>query len=299
MTVKALISVRTVNLRTPILIAAHAHPTRARCQFGYKHLTPANSFGYTPAVSAKKALIGIGVPSHPYDESRRTSAVSAASLSVPLVLVARMGGRKAAGSCKGCPVRQPCPSYLLGLASGEVVFANHTPWRPLMAQSFASAHDDLVISIHPRAYTRYHGTAAQLIAEGLIPEGFTWPQKAGRVSFEMGGFSYWTGRCRPDGIKGPMSIWVDGDYWFLQRSLTADEGTGWHRARIYEKTMELAGLLRCNTIEWNRLCNSAWETRKDTAYQLFRQRILGEPKRGRGRPTKHSSTTLTKKGEAA
>ncbi len=122
-------------------IATHAHSTRARCQYGYKHLTPANSFGYHPSVSAKKALVGIGVPCNPYDESRRTPAVSAASLSVPPVLVARMGGRKAAGSCKGFPVRQPCSSYLLGLASGEVVFANRTSRRPFMAH----------IIPHPRA----------------------------------------------------------------------------------------------------------------------------------------------------
>lgn len=31
---------------------------------------------------------------------------------------------------------------------------------------------DLIIEITPRAYTGYTGTAAQLIAEGLIPDGF-------------------------------------------------------------------------------------------------------------------------------
>jgi hypothetical protein len=31
---------------------------------------------------------------------------------------------------------------------------------------------DLFIEIYARAYTSYEGTAAQLIAEGLIPDGF-------------------------------------------------------------------------------------------------------------------------------
>lgn len=45
------------------LIATHAHSTRARCQSDYMRLTPANSFGYTPAKStAKKAVAGCRSP---------------------------------------------------------------------------------------------------------------------------------------------------------------------------------------------------------------------------------------------
>ena len=118
----------------------------------------------------KKSAVGIGVPSHPYDESRRTSAVAAASLSVPPVLVARMGGREAAGSCKGCPVRQPCPSYLLGLASGEVVFANHTPWSQSMARiptSPAIAVTNIVDALDDLAC---HFTAFEAIEQMLSPQ---------------------------------------------------------------------------------------------------------------------------------
>lgn len=176
-----------------------------------------------------------------------------------------------------------------------------------MAQSFAShgtptlAASDLLISIHPRACTRYHGTAAQLIAEGLIPDGLKWPHRASRVSFEMGKFTYHMGRCRPDGFKGPMSAWAEGDYWLLQRSLTAEEGHGLHHAQLYEKKMELANLIRRNTAEWMHTFNRAWETRKDDKYQAFRLQLLGEPKRGRGRPAKASIATpsqpTTIKGE--
>lgn len=159
-----------------------------------------------------------------------------------------------------------------------------------MAESLTSVHDDLRISIYPRACTRYHGTAAQLIAEGLIPDGFKWPQRTSRVSFEMGKFTHYMGRCRPDGIKGPMAVWVEGDYWFLQRSLTADEGRGWQAAQLYEKTMELAAIIHRTTPEWSRTFHRAYETRKDAKYQAFRLQLLGEPKRGRGRPVKNTTT---------
>lgn len=155
-----------------------------------------------------------------------------------------------------------------------------------MAQSLTSAHTDLLITIYPRARTRYHGTAAQLIAEGLIPDGFKWPERSRRTSFEMGEFTHWMGRCRPSGIKGPMSIWAEGDYWFLDRSLTSDNGRGWRHAELYEKTMELAAIIRRNTPDWEREFFRAWETRKDDKYQAFRLQLLGEPKRGRGRPAK-------------
>jgi hypothetical protein len=88
-----------------------------------------------------------------------------------------------------------------------------------------------------------------------------------------------------------MSIWIEGDYWFLQRSLVSEEGMGFQRALIYQKTQELADILYRQTPEWNRLFYRAWETRKDTKYQAFRLQLLGEPKRGRGRPAKNTITT--------
>lgn len=148
------------------------------------------------------------------------------------------------------------------------------------------AASDLLISIRPRASTRYHGTAAQLIAEGLIPDGFKWPYRANRVSFEVGKFTHHLGRCRPEGIKGPMSIWVEGDYWFLNRSLTADNGYGWAAADIYEKKMELAAIMRRHTPEWGRMFNRYWAARQDDKFQAFRLQLLGAPRRGRGRPSK-------------
>lgn len=69
----------------------------------------------TVSLSREKGVAGIGVPMNPYDESRRTSAVSAASLSVPPVLAARMGGREARRFLQGVPgtptVRAAAPNW--------------------------------------------------------------------------------------------------------------------------------------------------------------------------------------------
>lgn len=98
-------------------------------------LVTALLMAHNPPVSSKRGLIGIGVPKHPYDESRRTPAVAAASLSVPPVLVARMGGRKACRFPQGVPGTPTRSSHRLQLALGAVVFANRTPWRPHMAST--------------------------------------------------------------------------------------------------------------------------------------------------------------------
>ena len=50
---------------------------------------------YTSPVTSKKGVIGIGVLTQTYDESRSTSACHAAFSFVPQVLAARWEGRKA------------------------------------------------------------------------------------------------------------------------------------------------------------------------------------------------------------
>jgi hypothetical protein len=87
---------------------------------------------YTLFVSAKKALIGFGIPRNRCDASRSSPADHAASLFVPPFLVARMGGRKAhrfAQAVPGIPTRS---SHRPRLESGAVVFANRTAWSPHM-----------------------------------------------------------------------------------------------------------------------------------------------------------------------
>lgn len=147
------------------------------------------------------------------------------------------------------------------------------------------AASDLYIEITPRMYTRYYGTAAQLIAEGLIPKGSKWPQRNHSGSFTTGKFHYSVERCRPPGHKGPRSTWIESDYWSLQRSLNGSRGD-WYEADIYEKTKELSDVIKRGTREWSITCNRAREANKDDKYMAHMRKILGEPKRGRGRPSK-------------
>ena len=96
--------------------------------------------GYTATVTSKKGVIGIGVPMHRCDESRSfSSAEYAASLSVPPVMAARMGGRKARRFPQGLPGTPAHLSCRLRLASRAAVVANRSPWRPIMALSSSGA----------------------------------------------------------------------------------------------------------------------------------------------------------------
>lgn len=121
-------------------IATHAHPTRARCQFGYRRLTVASTLGYHPSVSAKKALMGFGRPGHRCSESRSSPADIAAFSFAPPFLVARREARK------GLPVRASGAwssnpsSYRPHLDVGAVVLSNRTAWRPHMAQIIQSPY---------------------------------------------------------------------------------------------------------------------------------------------------------------
>lgn len=163
--------------------------------------------------------------------------------------------------------------------------ATLTYWEAVNAVGGVS---DLNISITPRAYAQYEGTAAQLMAEGLIPTGFKWPIGAARTSYEMGEYTYWMGRCRPDGHKGPMSSWADGDYWFIRRGLVSQARDGFQAANIYQKQQELADVINRSSPEYKRLSNRAYKAQIDDRYMAFRNRVMGEPKRGRGRPIKNS-----------
>lgn len=143
---------------------------------------------------------------------------------------------------------------------------------------------DLQIEIIPRAYTQYQETAAQLVAEGLIPDGFKWPIGSTRVTIEVGKFSLWIGRKRPDGHKGPMSSWTSGDFWFVRRELASNKRDGWRDADIYAKSKELADIIYRGTSAYASIANASWKARLDEQYQAFRSLVIPQTKRGRGRP---------------
>lgn len=145
----------------------------------------------------------------------------------------------------------------------------------------------LLICIYPRAHTRYYGTAEQLVAEGLIPKDFEWPHGRCDAKYTLGRFTGFLHRCRPPGMKGPMSQWVSGDYWSLNFSPTSELGKGFMAHTIYEKGQELLDTLRRSTPEWSVEWNKAHAARKEPKYAAFRALLIGDmEKRGRGRPAK-------------
>lgn len=146
---------------------------------------------------------------------------------------------------------------------------------------------DLFIKFEPRFCTRFYGSAAQLVAEGLIPDGFVWPTGSTRVEYAMGEFTFYMGRLRPPGMKGPHSKWAGGDYWFLQRFFV--KGEGYQASLIYEKTREIQEIIQRGSAEWNRVWNLAWQAKKDASYMEFRQKLIGDLPRRRGRPAKSTA----------
>lgn len=182
----------------------------------------------------------------------------------------------------GTPTHTVCHPRLASRAAGF----EPVPKEPIMADTRTPQQSagnvalrayDLTIHITPRAYTEYYGTAAQLIAEGLIPDGFKWPDGVRHVTIEVGDFCHWIGR-RPDGHKGPMSSWTSGDYWSLRRSLISQSRDSGRTAELYAKKQELADIIYRGTPEYSRIANASWKAHCDDKYQAFRELVIPKKK---------------------
>lgn len=160
----------------------------------------------------------------------------------------------------------------------------------------APTASDLTIEITPRWNSRYRGTRAQLVAEGLIPDDFEFPRRTQRKYWEAGKFKYWMERRRPDGIKGQQGAWADGDYWVLDMSL---KGFNHQTYQIQEKAREMDELVQGRSSEWSKTFDRAYKAQQDDKYMAFRTLLLGDlAPRKRGRPAK-SSTPKQSQGVAA
>lgn len=145
----------------------------------------------------------------------------------------------------------------------------------------AIAHPDtreLHITFYPDAWARYEGSAAQLMAEGLIPEGLAWPQGAQSRAWSAGGLEYRLRRSRPAGHKGPMKSWLGLDHWSLYSSVPG-RGLEWlDRQRVKHKTQALRDELHSQTPEgrreWLANWNRWWAAHKDPAFQAFKASVL-------------------------
>jgi hypothetical protein len=160
-----------------------------------------------------------------------------------------------------------------------------------------AAEQEIIIDVNPEwGWVRYEGTAAQLIAEGLVPQGLEWPRAASYKRWSAGGFDYRLRRTRPEGHRGPMRSWLEIDNWSVrvtvmgrdQRSLTlfslerrADE----LRAAFHRETPE-------GRREWDAFVNRSWAARQDKAFQNFKA-IFAPERRKPGRKPKNRSGEAT------
>ena len=269
---------------------------------------------YTPVVTSKKGVAGFGHPIPRCDASRSSFADSAASLFASPVLVTRWEARK------GLPVRASggrltnLSSHRPRLVTGAVVFANHPAWRPFMAAQSApaplraaSAHPaatptttperELKVGIYTASfgYWEFKGSRAQLEAEGVIPPGTEWPQGKQLLFWNQGRLRFWLARTRPEGVKGPVSVWASGDWWRLRCDIPDDIANpgGW---RIQQKARELAQEIHAQTPagrrEWNERFSRYWAAHSDAAFQAFKATLLPQRKKP-GRPAKTRTTNTT------
>lgn len=152
--------------------------------------------------------------------------------------------------------------------------------------SDATPERDLVVTIWPRdwQFFEYAGTRRQLEDEGVIPKDFVWPERDRATTWMHGGNSYSLHRSRPEGLKGPMKLWVEGDWWSLRvrPEKKADAG----EIAIAEKKAELAQMLFRQSPEGRRHINAMWEkrvaAREDHGFQSFMSEILPPSKKRKG-----------------
>lgn len=255
---------------------------------------------YTACVSSKKGGIGFDSPPNHCDVSRSHRTWSAAFDFVPPVLAARMGGRKPCRFTQVVPGLSTRSSRRLRLTADASVVANRTAWRPFMADHPAQAHSrhvsspaatlcsvpadhparsELIIGIRARACVWWRGTAAQLQAEGLIPDGFEWPEGDDERKWGDDCFEFLLCRRRPPGRKGRLPR--ESDYWQI-RQMPVGLNCIFGASQVYEKRRELEEALWRQTPAYRVHARRYWAAHEDLAFQAFKNSIPGlvKPQRG-------------------
>ena len=151
----------------------------------------------------------------------------------------------------------------------------------------AQPERELRINLWRDNVVMFEGTAAQLQAEGVIPDELEWPRAAADANWEAGGFDYSLCRCRPAGHKGPMSSWLALDNWRIRIGVIGRDYRWGIRRSLERKAEELrADYYRHTTAgarEWEANWRRYWQTVEDKRFQKFKALIPGliPPKRGR------------------
>ena len=143
------------------------------------------------------------------------------------------------------------------------------------------------IDLRPFGWRRWdiEGTRAQLEADGAIPPGTQWPAGVRRLTWTAGPLEFELRRTRPAGMKGPMRLWVEGDWWLLVCTQVEREHPVQTEADNVRRELERLTYLqspagqREHSEQWRRY----WKARDDKAFQSFKALIpgLNPPRRGR------------------
>lgn len=128
---------------------------------------------------------------------------------------------------------------------------------------------DVSITIWPDEFCDWRGTAAQLIAEGVMPADFAdWPARYDRRGWQSGDFSFSLIRERPPGAKGPRRAFESVDYWRLRIEQKERKYlSGWDK-KIRQVQAELQSLREGREFSERRF-SLYWRAHQDAKFQSF------------------------------
>lgn len=156
----------------------------------------------------------------------------------------------------------------------------------------------VVLNPHDLDFSEYHGTRAQLEAEGVIPSGTQWPLAYNGLRWKSGKFDFWLRRMRPMGAKGARKLFIDCDYWCLRWELTDQPHFLVKEARRKSRELDEA-IYRCTekgVAEMNKRVQRYFASLDDEKFQAFKALIPWPSAIKRGRRAKNIIQT---QGESA
>lgn len=157
------------------------------------------------------------------------------------------------------------------------------------ASTSAAMGTDITVTFVLPYRASYSGSRAQLEAEGIIPADLEWPERTAEVNWMVGDLQFSLRRARPEGIKGPMAVWINGDHWCLGIEVHGRD-FAWHdqrklKAQADALATELHRRTQAGRREFEAHVRRMQAANHDKAFQVFKTLIL--PKRARrGRPPK-------------
>lgn len=144
--------------------------------------------------------------------------------------------------------------------------------------SEVDVQSELVIEILPRGHATWHGTAAQLVAEGVLPKGFAWPDDSS-AAWEQDGYEFWLMRARPSHITHREWRASARDHWRLRRSIKISNGCFYDEARLFDKqhalNQELWSRTPAGAIQKHQLARAV----EDNRFQKFLALVGATPAR--------------------